>query len=119
MGQKRRDNLPGRDAGADVLLKYFYEPSLPEVATQYVQSGEITAQIRGSGTVTANGTYDIILPQSREVESVKVREGDTVKEGDVLFTLTAAKSDDLRQAQDSLRTLVLNYSKALIDASKG
>jgi multidrug efflux pump subunit AcrA (membrane-fusion protein) len=95
----------------------FMNRSLPEVATQYVQSGEITAQIRGSGTVTANGTYDIILPQSREVESVKVREGDTVKEGDVLFTLIAAKSDDLRQAQDSLRTLVLNYSKALIDAS--
>ena len=95
----------------------FMNRSLPEVATQYVQSGEITAQIRGSGAVTANGTYDIVLPQSREVESVKVREGDTVKEGDVLFTLTAAKSDDLRQAQDSLRTLVLNYSKALIDAS--
>lgn len=95
----------------------FMNRSLPEVATQYVQSGEITAQIRGSGTVTANGTYDIILPQSREVDSVKVSEGDTVKEGDVLFTLGAAKSDDLRQAQDSLRTLVLNYSKALIDAS--
>ena len=34
--------------------------SLPEVATQYVQSGEITSKIRGSGLVTANGSYDVM-----------------------------------------------------------
>jgi multidrug efflux pump subunit AcrA (membrane-fusion protein) len=91
--------------------------SLPEVATQYVQSGEITSKIRGSGLVTANGSYDVMLSQSREIESVKVKEGDTVKVGDVLFTLAAAKSDELRSAQDQLRALVLAYSEALIDAT--
>ena len=29
--------------------------SLPEVATQYVSGGSITARVRGTGTVTADG----------------------------------------------------------------
>ena len=33
--------------------------SLPEVATQYVSSGTISAKIRGSGTVTANSAYEV------------------------------------------------------------
>ena len=31
--------------------------SLPEAAVQYVQSGAITTQIRGNGTITAKETY--------------------------------------------------------------
>ena len=33
--------------------------SLPEVATQYVQSGSITAKIRGSGVVESSDPYNL------------------------------------------------------------
>lgn len=44
--------------------------SLPEVATQLVSSGTINAKIRGSGTLTANESYEVNLKQTREVRSV-------------------------------------------------
>ncbi len=33
--------------------------TLPEVATQSVTSGGITARVRGTGTVVANGSYQV------------------------------------------------------------
>ena len=33
--------------------------TLPEVATQSVTSGSITARVRGTGTVVANGSYQV------------------------------------------------------------
>ena len=33
--------------------------TLPEVATQSVTSGSITARVRGTGTVAANGSYQV------------------------------------------------------------
>ena len=46
--------------------------SLPEVAVQYTQSGTITAKVRGSGTITANSSYNVTLEQTREVATVAV-----------------------------------------------
>ena len=34
--------------------------SLPEVATQYVQTGTITAKVRGTGKVEASDPYNVI-----------------------------------------------------------
>ena len=91
--------------------------SLPEVATASVTSGTINAKIRGSGTVSANETYDVTIKQTRKVASVKVRVGDTVNAGDVLMTLEAEESDELKQAQDELESMELSYEKSLISAS--
>ncbi|MDY4104512.1 MAG: biotin/lipoyl-binding protein [Oscillospiraceae bacterium] len=95
----------------------FMNRSLSEVATKYVVSGEITTKIRGSGTVSANETYEVTLAQSRKVESVKVKVGDEVQEGDVLFTLDASDSQELKQAEEALRAANLNYQRALINAT--
>ena len=35
--------------------------TLPEVATQSVTSGSITARVRGTGTVVANGSYTVAV----------------------------------------------------------
>jgi len=35
--------------------------SLPEVATQYVESGSITAKVRGNGTVESGDPYSVKL----------------------------------------------------------
>ena len=103
-----------------LLLTFFSNSilnrSLPEVAVQYAQSGTINAKIRGTGTVTANQTYDVKLSQSRKIEAVAIKVGDTVEFGDVLFVLGDAESEELKQAQDALDELNLQYRKALIDA---
>lgn len=97
----------------------FMNHSLSEVSTKLVISGEITAQVRGGGTVTANENYSVTLPQTRTVESVKVKVGDEVREGDVLFTLSGNMSDELRAAEDKVYELNLAYQKALITAATG
>lgn len=91
--------------------------SLPEVAAQSVTSGAINAKIRGSGTIAANETYDVTISQTRKIASVKVKVGQQVNAGDVLFTLEAAESDELKQAQDALEALERAYEKALLSAA--
>lgn len=91
--------------------------SLPEVATANVTSGTINAKIRGQGTVSANETYDVTIKQTRKVASIKVKAGQEVAAGDVLFTIEAEESDELKQAQTDLESMELNYEKSLIAAS--
>ena len=91
--------------------------SLPEVARANVTSGTINAKIRGQGTVSANETYDVTIKQTRKVASIKVKAGQEVAAGDVLFTLEAEESDELKQAQADLESMELNYEKSLIAAS--
>lgn len=86
--------------------------SLPEVATQYVMSGSITAKIRGTGTVESGDPYNIEISESRKVTSVAVRVGDTVEKGDVLLYLDEMESDELKMAQDELE----NAKDALQDS---
>ena len=88
--------------------------SLPEVAARYVESGTINAKIRGSGTVTAGESYDVVLEQTRKVESVYVHVGDFVNTGDVLFLLSNADSEELKQAQKALDSMRLAYEKTLL-----
>jgi len=92
--------------------------SLPEVATQAVTSGQITSKVRGTGTVTANGNYTVTLDQTREIASVKVKVGDTVKAGQVLFTLSASDSDELISAREAVDSAGDAYQKQLIEAAK-
>jgi len=91
--------------------------SLPEVATVYVTEGQITSQVRGTGTVTARENYDVVLDRTRTVQSVLVRVGDEVSAGDVLFILQAGDSDELENAQKQLHSMELSYQRALINAS--
>ena len=93
--------------------------ALPEVAAQHAMSGSITARIRGSGTVSANDSFEVILNQTRTVSGVNVRLGNEVEAGDVLFTLTGTGSEELDQAQDELSALLLAYEKSLIEAGRG
>ena len=93
--------------------------SLAEVSTTLVTSGTINARIRGSGTVSANESYEVVLDQTREVRSVCVKVGDTVNQGDLLFVLGDVESQELKDAQEQLQTLNINYQKQLLELSKG
>lgn len=90
--------------------------SLPEVATQSVQSGSINAKIRGTGTVAANESYEVTVEQSHKVASVLVKQGQQVKVDDVLFRFEGGESDELKAAQDALDQAEQGYEKSLIEA---
>lgn len=85
--------------------------SLAEVSTQNVTSGSITARVRGSGTVTASGSYEVKAAQTREIRSVMVRVGQEVSQGDVLFVLGEGDSDELETAKENLRQLELSRKR--------
>ena len=88
--------------------------SLPEVATTYVTSGTVSSKIRGSGLVEAASDYEVKLSGTRVIKTVEVKVGDEVEEGDLLFTLEEADSEELKAARDQLEELQLSYQKALI-----
>lgn len=88
--------------------------SLPEVATQYVQSGTITAKIRGTGTIESGDPYEVKVTESRKVSSVAVKVGDTVQKGDILFYLADEDSEELKTAQTELEAAQTAYDTALL-----
>lgn len=90
--------------------------ALPEVATQAVNSGSITAKVRGSGTVVANGFYEVKADQTREIRSVMVRAGQQVNAGDVLFVLGTGDSEELAAAQEELHSLEISYQTTALSS---
>ena len=94
----------------------FMNRSLPEVATEYVTSNSITAKVRGTGTVTANGSHQVKAEQDREIRAVMVKAGQQVNAGDVLFVLGEGSSEELEAAQESLRQLQVSYQRAALSA---
>lgn len=88
--------------------------SLPEVAAQYIQSGTITAKVRGTGTVESGSLYNVKVSESRKVSSVEVRVGDTVAIGDVICTLADIESDELAAAREELEKAQEAYDMMLL-----
>ena len=98
---------------AVMLVLTIMNYSLPEVATQYVQRGTITAKVRGTGTVEATDPYNVMVKESRVISSVAVKQGDTVEKDQVIYYLEDAESDELKKAEDELEDLELAYMKGL------
>lgn len=69
------------NVSADIFSNTFMNYSLPEVAAQYVQSGTITAKIRGTGTVESGDPYNVKINETRTISSVLVKTGDKVEKG--------------------------------------
>jgi len=93
--------------------------SLPEAAVQYVQSGAITTQIRGTGTISAKETYEVKTSTSRKVQSVLVSRGQQVKVGDVLILLAAGEGSELKDLQTQLDDAQYSYQQKLINMGGG
>lgn len=98
--------------------------SLPEVATQYVQSGSITAKVRGTGVVEATDPYNLIINDTRVIASVAVKVGDEVEKGDTIFYLEDKESEELKTAKEELVTLetaldnaILTYETKILDGT--
>lgn len=91
--------------------------SLPEVAAQYIQSGNINAQIRGYGTIESGDPYTVKIKAVRKVESVEVRQGDKVEKGQVLCLLSGEDSTELESAKDTLKAAEDAFEMALLTGS--
>lgn len=99
--------------------------SLPEVATQYVESGTITAKIRGTGIVESADPYSVKLKTTSEtnatgvydVDSVEVQKGESVQKGDVLCHLASGDSKLLEEARDALNSKILEYEIAILQGT--
>ena len=88
--------------------------SLPEVAGKYAQYGPIQTAIRGTGTVTANQSFEVVLEETRQIASVHVKAGETIEAGQLLFTLEESDSEELASALKTLAELELALSKKLL-----
>lgn len=91
--------------------------SLPEVATQYVQRGSITAKVRGTGNIEATDPYNVMVKESRVIASVAVKQGDQVEKDQVLYYLEETESDELTKAEAELEDLKLSYMKGLFGSN--
>ena len=53
-----------------LILTFFSQTimnySLPEVATQMIESGSVSPQIRGTGTIEADDPYDVVVKEVLE-----------------------------------------------------
>lgn len=87
--------------------------SLPQVATQYVQEGEISPRVTGSGTAEVEDPYSVSVPNGRTISSVNVHVGDTVQKDDVIYELEDTESDDLKTARQEYTEASNNFEKAL------
>ena len=92
----------------------FMNYSLPEVAAQYVQSGTITAKIRGTGTVESGDPYNVKIAETRTISSVLVKTGDKVEKGAPLLLLEDKESKELKDAQAALDKAMLDFELALL-----
>jgi multidrug efflux pump subunit AcrA (membrane-fusion protein) len=91
--------------------------SLPQVATQQVTSGSISPQIRGTGTVTAEDPYNVMVKETRKISGVAAKEGAHVEIGDVIYYLEDRESTELTEAKDKLDTLELAYEQSLFSGN--
>lgn len=88
--------------------------SLPEVATEPVTTGTVSNKVRGQGVVETNSEYDVTVSGARVVKEVKVEVGDTVEEGQVLFTFEEGENSELNEAEETLEQMELDYAKSLL-----
>ncbi len=89
--------------------------ALPEVATEYVAYDTITERVRGTGTVTADDPYKVVVKDSRTISSVAVSEGDMVMKDQVLFYLEDEESDELKEKEEEIKAKEEELSKQVLD----
>lgn len=88
--------------------------SLPQITTERTTSGKLTERLRGSGMVLSNQTYGVTVDENKVIDTIKVKVGKEVKEGDVLMVVGTGESEALTAAIENLEALELEYNKALL-----
>ena len=88
--------------------------SLPQITTERTTSGKLTERLRGSGMVLSNQTYGVTVDGNKVIDTINVKVGKEVEEGDVLMVVGTGEREALTAAIENLEALELEYSKALL-----
>ena len=88
--------------------------SLAQVTTAAVTSGKLTERIRGNGTVEPQQSYEVTVDDNVTIDTIMVKKGQEVKQGDILFTVAGSTGDELTEAQDAVRNAELEYQQELL-----
>jgi HlyD family secretion protein len=87
--------------------------SLPLAACQGIQIQQVSPALTASGTISANITR--VAPEvGGKILNIRVSKGDTVKAGDVLFTLDS----QLLQAQHDQAAAAVQVAQAAVDGAQ-
>ncbi len=92
--------------------------SLPEIATESSISGSLTEKLNASGVIESNQSYEVKSKSSSTIDAIKVKTGQEVKKGDVLFTINNEENTELKEAETLLKSLELEYQKMLLNIPK-
>ena len=118
--RKRKDHLKNAIIAFLVIMliltlfsNTFMNYTLPEVATTNITSGSISPQIRGTGTLSADDPYNVMVTETRTIASVALKVGAKVKKGDTIYYLEDAKSDEIKTKEKALEDARTAYKKAL------
>jgi HlyD family secretion protein len=97
---------------------YLYKKKSASAAPQYISAvvtkGTITASVSGTGQVAATDQVDIKPTVSGTITSVHLKQGDQVKEGQLIATIdNRSAASQLAQAQAGLAQAQANYQKTI------
>lgn len=92
--------------------------SLPEIATESSISGSLTEKLNASGIIESNQSYEVKAKSNSTIDAIKVKTGQEIKKGDVLFTINNEENTELKEAETLLKSMELEYQKMLLTIPK-
>ncbi|MCZ7664300.1 MAG: HlyD family efflux transporter periplasmic adaptor subunit [Thermoleophilia bacterium] len=107
-----------------VYRTLFSAGSAQEVryVTQAVEKGTVIVSVSGTGNAQVGQVYDVVPSVSGVVRGLSVEVGDSVTEGQVLFTLESEQLDmnviSAQAAYDQARASLLNAEASVIQAEQ-
>ncbi|MCW5852393.1 MAG: efflux RND transporter periplasmic adaptor subunit [Anaerolineae bacterium] len=93
-------------------------PATPPLETAEVQRGDLVASVSATGSVEPQTTLQLTFKTAGRLAEVRVRQGDTVKQGDALARLETGELElGVAQARATLAQARANLAKAQVGAS--
>lgn len=105
-----------------IISRGIYAEQMPRITTAKISSRELNHTVNGEGIVEAKQEKPFLLPAGLLVDSVNVRKGQKVEEGDVLFTLDVEEiSKQYQEKQEELKlakTRLSDYNAGVAEGEK-
>lgn len=107
---------PGGKANAQMRSNLSEDINIP-VSTVALEKGQLEDTIFAVGSVEPSATYEVNAKVNGEVNKVLVNIGDTVKEGDILFTMkddtfTSDKASTTQNLKNQMDLAKIQYDQA-------
>jgi RND family efflux transporter MFP subunit len=104
--------------GVIILIFYFTRPKAPVYVMEKVQRGNLVQTVSETGMIESASAIDLNFKGSGTLSAVNVKEGDSVKAGNVLARLDSGSlAISARQSQANLDMAQANLNKLLAGAS--